>query len=425
MGKRSRQKKEAEQKERSARSLARPRWMIASAIVLVLSCVLFWYSRSTSVMKDALPSIPVSAPKADAWKAPLLGPSGKPPQFVVFAFDGSKSNDMWEETRAFARQMTEAGTPLHFTYFINGVYFIPKERASIYQGPHHAPGQSAIGWAESPASILTRATEVNQAFAEGNEIGSHATGHWDGSAWSKADWEQEFAEFYKLVFHAPENNPELGDKAPGAAVTIGEQSIVGFRAPELGVSDGLYPTLKELGYRYDASQVANGDTWPVRGKAGLWEFPLGSMKIGTPPHWTISMDYSVYTLQSGAVDDAKKGTLLWQKYHDDMLNAYRAYFEKNYAGNHAPVFIAHHFAKWNDGAYWEAMKDFAKEVCGKPEVQCVTYSRLADYMDTAEAAMQNGSLPKDAFGSKTTLSSQGSMQAPVISPVQESDKHEE
>src|SRR5262249_31924984 len=53
----------------------------------------------------------------------------------------------------------------------------------------------------------------------------------------------------------------------------------------------------------------------------------------------------------------------------------------NYFGNRAPVHIGHHFSLWNGGAYWNAMQAFAKNVCGLPEVQCVTYKDLQAFMD--------------------------------------------
>ena len=45
--------------------------------------------------------------------------------------------------------------------------------------------------------------------------------------------------------------------------------------------------------------------------------------------------------------------------------------------------IAGHFAKWNDGVYWEAMKAFASEVCGRADVRCVSYRELVNYMNAA------------------------------------------
>ena len=37
------------------------------------------------------------------------------------------------------------------------------------------------------------------------------------------------------------------------------------------------------------------------------------------------------------------------------------------------------------GAYNEALKAFARAVCGLPEVRCVTYAKLSDFMDQQNA----------------------------------------
>ena len=36
---------------------------------------------------------------------------------------------------------------------------------------------------------------------------------------------------------------------------------------------------------------------------------------------------------------------------------------------------------YGGGAYNEALKSFARGVCGLPEVRCATYAKLADFMD--------------------------------------------
>ncbi|HET7019233.1 MAG TPA: hypothetical protein VFI58_00785 [Xanthobacteraceae bacterium] len=51
------------------------------------------------------------------------------------------------------------------------------------------------------------------------------------------------------------------------------------------------------------------------------------------------------------------------------------------AGNRAPLHIGHHFMNYGGGAYNEALNSFARAVCGLPEVRCVTYAKLADFMD--------------------------------------------
>jgi hypothetical protein len=95
-----------------------------------------------------------------------------------------------------------------------------------------------------------------------------------------------------------------------------------------------------------------------------------------------SMDYNIWSHQSNAKDLAAKGTTLWNSYLKETKDAYMSYFLSNYNGNRAPVSIANHFSKWNDGVYWEAMKDFAKEVCGLPQVRCATFKELVEYLNT-------------------------------------------
>ena len=69
-----------------------------------------------------------------------------------------------------------------------------------------------------------------------------------------------------------------------------------------------------------------------------------------------------------------------------MLQTYLDYFRSNYTGNRAPLNIGHHFFDYQDGAYKDALKSFARTVCGLPEVRCVSYAELADYMDQQNPA---------------------------------------
>jgi hypothetical protein len=62
-----------------------------------------------------------------------------------------------------------------------------------------------------------------------------------------------------------------------------------------------------------------------------------------------------------------------------------AYFDKNYNGNRAPLHIGHHFSKWNGGAYWSAMKDFALAICTRADVICGTYRELVSFMEALPA----------------------------------------
>jgi hypothetical protein len=107
---------------------------------------------------------------------------------------------MWDATRAFSSEMKSKGADVRFTYFISGVYFLTEASRSNYQGPHHLQGSSAIGFGGQLSDVLNRAQNVNLAFSEKHEIGSHANGHFDGSKWTEPDWTQEFQLFKQFVF---------------------------------------------------------------------------------------------------------------------------------------------------------------------------------------------------------------------------------
>ena len=96
---------------------------------------------------------------------------------------------------------------------------------------------------------------------------------------------------------------------------------------------------------------------------------------------TLSMDYNLFFAQSRAVFDPRR----YQTMREQTLQTYLHYFKTNYAGNRAPLHIGHHFMNYGGGAYNEALKAFARAVCGLPEVRCVTYAKLADFMDQQNA----------------------------------------
>ncbi len=324
-------------------------------------------------------TLPVQPDKATS----TIAEPERPPQFVVLAFDGSRSLPMWNATRQFAKELEVKGVSLKFTYFINSVYLLTEAHRMLYQPPApEADGSSKIGFASSEKELMDRIAHINGALEEGHEIGSHLNGHFDGSKWKEDDWRKEFTSFYQLVFHAQQNN-EIKDRVWQInPLKLVPKDIAGFRAPNLATTSGLWPVLNAFGYRYDTSRVAKPDVWPKKTEQGIWEFPVAGIFDATRNRTILAMDYNFYVAQSGAKDITTRDTKLWEAFFNEMLNAYTEYFQKNYQGNRAPIFIGHHFSEWNGGVYWDAMKRFAENVCGLPEVKCVTYSELADYLDT-------------------------------------------
>lgn len=299
------------------------------------------------------------------------------PQFVLLSFDGSKSIDMWRQTREFAKQMNEKGKPLHFTYFINSIYFLTEQNKDAYTSPLGVVGDSRIGFANSEEDVALRVNEIKNAIDEGNEIGSHTAGHFMGINWSEEEWKKEFSSFKDLISNAQKNNSHV--KIPDTSFL--NEKIVGFRAPELGVNDALYKTLKESNFIYDASGVGFPDTFPKKDEYGIWHIPLNTIEIGKDKSSAIAMDYSLWMHQSQGMNLAKKGTGLWDEYFKDVKDSYLEYFNRNYKHKRAPVVIGHHFSLWNDGVYWEAMKSFAEDVCGMKDVRCVTFGEYTKYLE--------------------------------------------
>jgi len=365
--------------------------LLFCAGLLALATAIFFYIHLKAVAdisqptQQQLPSVvspsllPTPSPRS------YISSAGKRPQFVVLSFDGSKSLPMWEATRAFAAKMNHADKPVHFTYFISGVYFTPEASAKIYHPPHHKEGESAIGFADSAADIAARVHQINLAVAEGHEIGSHANGHYDGSRWTEAEWTQEFDQFNHLVFDWQSRYPE---QKSAEQLVISAKDVIGFRAPLLAHNDAMYASLAQLGYRYDGSGASVNvlptslpKGWPVKEKHQIWMIPLNSVPLAGTRSSILAMDYNFFLTQTRGKDNVRRGSPSWQKLYGQMYSSYMAQFNSSYAGERAPVIIGHHFSTWNDGVYWQVMQNFAEEVCGRPEVYCVSFRELTDYLD--------------------------------------------
>lgn len=310
--------------------------------------------------------------------------SGKPPQFVAISFDGSKSLKMWDDTMAFAEEIRSGGAPINLTYFISGAYFIPDKRVGSYIAPDGRAGASLIGFGGSPEDVMARRRKLDFARLAGHEIASHAVGHFPGSRWSLDIWDRENDSFRASVFESG-SVPYSRDFG---SLSFGPASVVGFRAPELSWNENMLRSLANKGYRYDASGIGDARDWPQKNFAGIWSIPLAGITIGSSRKETISMDYSIFMLQTGGRNIAKKGNALWSKLYSETFDAYKRYFTYNYENGRAPVVIGHHFSLWNDGVYFEALKDFASTTCRLPEVRCVSMSELADYLDYKDGEKQ-------------------------------------
>ncbi|MDG0815196.1 polysaccharide deacetylase family protein [Bdellovibrio svalbardensis] len=315
--------------------------------------------------------------------APAKTPVARPAQYVMVGFDGGLNLEQWQKIRDFSNSMRMTKKPLSLTYFVSGVYLLSDDNKHTYAPPKHSSGYSMIGFGEDNVqAISNRVDQMNNSIQEGQEIASHANGHFDAEAdkWNLSDWSAELKQFNDLLFGAFFNNkaqPNPDNKyLHGYAFDAKE--IVGFRAPYLGVTPDLFPALKAYGYTYDASTTGEATNWPRKDANGLWKFSVPVISVAGTGKKILSMDYNFYVAQSKAQEDL----LNREAHRKQMVDSYLNYFNANYYGNRAPVYIGHHFALYNGGAYWDALQDFTKAVCGLPEVKCINYKQYATWVSS-------------------------------------------
>lgn len=331
-------------------------------------------------------------PSSGQTKVAQTAPIARPPQYVCLSFDGSGDPKFWQMTLQMAREFNEkhraSGESVHFTYFVSGIHFFPGRYRNVYRsyvyknGRHQLKrGQAAIQFGGKEELIKQRIALLFQSRQEGHEIGSHVIGHFDGKGWTRFQWEEEFKQFNGVMW------PVLKDRKMadpqrwyGGPELVSSLGILGYRAPFLSTSPGLWPVMKNHGLRYDASGVRKKHLWPEKNEAGIWRFLLAPLEIAGSGKRTLSMDWNFFFAQTGGkIDRSPKRRELYMR---QTLETYRRYFVHNYHGNRAPIHIGHHLVSLNGYGYWRAFRQFAQDVCALPEVKCTTYKALLDYMDS-------------------------------------------
>ncbi|KFB10808.1 polysaccharide deacetylase [Nitratireductor basaltis] len=297
------------------------------------------------------------------------------PQYVIISFDGASHIEQWERSRALARE-----TGASFTYFLSCVFVLNAEDRSRYQPPEMAAGRSNVGFAQSKAEVAARLDQIWNARAEGHEIASHGCGHFDGGGWGVQAWLQEFDQFETLMREAWTSNGLEGEPAGWASFVKDE--IRGFRAPYLSTGPGLFTALAKSGFDYDASTVSNGPQMPGS-RNGVVTFQLPMIPEGPKQKPVIAMDYNLYVRHSGGEEQPENASA----YAERAYSAFKAAFDAQQSGDRIPLQIGYHFTLMNGGAYWDALERFARDVCVREDVRCLSYT---DYLKVAPAEALDG-----------------------------------
>ncbi|MFC9929956.1 hypothetical protein [Streptomyces sp. NPDC127190] len=331
-----------------------------------------WDGR-TKVLGDG--STSYTGPQKGELKPVPLKPGEKPPQFVVFSWDGALegSDHLFSHYREMARQYDA-----HMTFFLTGIYLLPKSKKSLYQGPMHAPGDAAIDYATDD-HIRSTLEQLRLAYDQGNEIGTHFNGHFCGAKgggdWSVDQWKSEIDQFYSFV-EKWKTNTGFTD-VPALPFDF-KQEVTGGRAPCLEGQPNLLKAIKSYGWRYDASSPGDFQIWPTK-KNGVWDFPLQMLPYENGKFQGLSMDFNfLYNQSNGEThgDPAK-----YPEWEQQTVSSYMDGFNRAYYGSRAPLFIGNHFEDWNGGIYMKAIDQIIPKICTKKGVKCVSFKELADWLD--------------------------------------------
>ena len=300
---------------------------------------------------------------------------------MVVSFDGAGGTQLWPYWRSVAVR-----AHAHFTFFVSGVYLLAEESRNLYRPPRHRRGVSDIWFARPEGRHSARAVvrgtleQIAAGYREGHEIGTHYNGHFcepypgNVDEWTAADWSRELDQFEQLLFRASANN----GLRPAVHLPFGPDEVVGGRTPCLqGRLTLLYRVLAARGFRYDASAFAPLGTWPSR-RLGIWSTPLLEIPFVGHTYRVISMDYNFFANQTGGVSAPPSlEPQIERETYETLRNAFRT----SYLGNRAPLSVANHFETWNHSAYNRALAQFVLETCGLPEVRCVSFAELVDWLD--------------------------------------------
>ncbi|MEU2894960.1 polysaccharide deacetylase family protein [Streptomyces sp. NPDC001273] len=309
-----------------------------------------------------------------------LKPGEKPPQFVVFSWDGAGEDGqkLFSHFRKVARENNAT-----MTYFLSGVYLLPEHKRDLYRPPQHSPGRSDIGFNDQQG-IADTVKQLRLAWLEGNEVGTHFNGHFCGGAggvgeWSVADWKDEIAQAKRFV-KTWKTNSGMKNSAP--LPFDYDKELIGARTPCLEGQENFMKAARELGFRYDTSGV-NNQLWPQK-KEGLWDLSMQLVPFPGHSFEQLTMDYNFMVNQSGTTTqgDPAKHEMWGDQMRDGLLQG----FERAYRGNRAPLIIGNHFESWNGGTYMRAVEEVIETVCNKSDVRCVSFRQLADWLDAQDPA---------------------------------------
>ncbi len=311
-----------------------------------------------------------------------LTPGERPPQFILFSFDGVGVTPNWDEFLKAAEE-----TDSRFTALMTGLYFLTDDARTEYRGPGHRPGEAALAFGGTESEVIEQIGYLNRTWYAGHEMGTHYVGHFcagtkhPGRDWTRSDWNHELDQFFSLMKNWRRNT----GITEGPDLAFGTEVVKGGRTQCLeGAPRALFPALRDHDMTWDSSMPAQrtGIYWPYR-QHGIWEFPVPY--VYSPPlrRSQTALDYNFWATYNGAKDRPRDAPRIRRIVRQTYEYMYRRAFE----GNRAPIVIANHFNDWSGNAFNPATWDFMRSTCGRPETICATYQDVIAWMELQDPAL--------------------------------------
>ncbi|MFE6553441.1 hypothetical protein ACFVHS_34310 [Streptomyces sp. NPDC057746] len=312
-----------------------------------------------------------------------LKPGQRPPQFVVFSWDGAGelSNQLFSRFRKVA---SDHGASM--TFFLSGIYTLPESKKDLYRPPRHPVGASAIGYL-ADRHIHATLQQVRAAWLEGHEIGTHFNGHFCGADgvrnWSPTEWRSEIDQATGFVTEW-KTNTGFTDLDP--LPFDYRKELIGGRTPCLEGQGNLLPTAAELGWKYDASSPGGLQIWPGKVQGGrIWDFPLQSIPFSGHSFQVLSMDYNMMANQSAG--NPLGDSAQYEAWRVQARDTYLAGFRRAHDTNRAPFFIGNHFERWNGGIYMDAVEEAIGRMAQYDDVRFVSFRQLVQWLEAQDPAV--------------------------------------
>lgn len=312
-----------------------------------------------------------------------LTPGQRPPQFVVFSWDGAGEDDkaLFSHFRQVAQE-----TNATMSFFLSGIYVLPEGKKDRYLPPGHAPGASDIGYLKD-SHVRATLEQVRGAWLEGHEIGTHFNGHFCSPSngvgtWSTSQWRSELEQAVGFVSSWKTNT---GFHEMPALPFDYRKELIGGRTPCLLGQDQLLPAAKAMGWKYDASSPGGLQMWPGK-RQGLWDFPLQSIPFPGHKFQVLSMDYNMLANQTPNADiNVSKDRQ--PAMQEQAYQSYMAGFDRTYNSNRAPFFIGNHFESWNGGIYMRAVEKALRSIATHPDVRLVSFRQLVHWLEAQDPSV--------------------------------------